>query len=71
MMTYQLPFMEFFVTISEKFKIHKLEKGDGILFLKVSFPGNFSNINIIPITETEIKSIISSLKKKTLWVMMK
>ena len=34
------------------------------MFLKDSFPGNFPTIDIIPITEAEIKSIISSLKPK-------
>jgi len=33
-------------------------------FLKDSFPGNFLTINIIPITEAEIKGIISSLRQK-------
>jgi hypothetical protein len=57
-------FNNFFLTTSEKLNIHKLEKGDAISFLKDTFTGNFPNINIIPITEAEIKSIISSLKKK-------
>jgi Notch-like protein len=44
--------------------IHKFEKGDTISFLKDSFPRNFPNINVIPITEAEIKSIISFVKPK-------
>jgi hypothetical protein len=40
------------------------EKGDAISFLKDSFPGNFTSIKIIPVTATEIKSIIRSLKPK-------
>jgi len=39
---------------------------DAISFLKDSFPGNFPTINMIPITEAEIKGIISSLKPKKL-----
>jgi len=57
-------FNNFFLTASEKLNIHKFEEGDAISFLKDSFPRNFPNINIIPITEAEIKSIISSLKPK-------
>ena len=43
----------------------KVITGDAISFLKDSFPKIFPNLNIIPITEAEIKSIISSLKPKT------
>jgi hypothetical protein len=32
--------------------------------LKDSFPGSFPTINIIPITEAEIKSVITSVKPK-------
>jgi hypothetical protein len=56
-------FNNFFLITSEKLNIHKFE-GDAISFLKDPFPRNFPNINIIPITEAEIKSIISSLKPK-------
>jgi hypothetical protein len=48
----------------EKLNIHKFEEGDAISFLKDSFPRYFPTINIIPITEAEIKSITSSLKPK-------
>ena len=58
-------FNNFFLTISEKLDIHTFGKGDVISFLKDSFPTIFPNLNIIPITEAEIKSIISSLKPKT------
>ena len=58
-------FNNFFLTISEKLDIHTLGKGDAISFLKDSFPTKFPNLNVIPITEAEIKSIISSLKPKT------
>ena len=57
-------FNNFFLTASEKLNIHKFEEGDAISFLKDSFPRNFPNINIIPITEAELKCILSSLKPK-------
>jgi hypothetical protein len=57
-------FNNFFLTTSEKLNIHKFKKGDAITFSKDSFPRNFPNINIILITEAEIKSTISSLKPK-------
>jgi hypothetical protein len=60
-------FNNFFLTISEKLDFHKSEKGDATSFFKDSFPRNFPNLNIIPITEAEIKSIISSLKPKKLF----
>jgi hypothetical protein len=55
---------KFFLTTSEKLNVHKFEGGDAILFLKDSFPRNFPNINIIPITEAEIKCMTCSLKPK-------
>ena len=51
-----------FLTTSEKFNRQKSEKKDAVSFLKDSFPGNFPTINIIPITEAEIKAIIRFLK---------
>ena len=59
-------FNNFFLTTSEKLNRYKSEKRDAISFLKDSFPGNFPTINIIPITEAEIKGIINSLKPKKL-----
>jgi len=53
-----------FLTTSEKLNGYRSEKRDAILFLKDSFPGNVPTVNMIPITEAEIKSIISSLKPK-------
>ena len=64
-------FNNFLLTTSEKLKRYKSEKRDAISFLKDSFPGNFPTINIIPITEAEIKGTISSLKPKTPQVTMK
>ena len=57
-------FNNFFITITEKFNIQQVEKGDAMSLLKDSFPGNFSSIKIIPISEAQIKSIIHSLKQK-------
>ena len=56
--------MEHYQETSEKLNIHKFENRDAFSFLKDSLHGYFTNINIIPITEAEIKSIISSLKPK-------
>jgi hypothetical protein len=39
-------------------------KGDAISFVKDSLPGNFPSIDIIPITEAEIQSIVHSQKPK-------
>jgi hypothetical protein len=57
-------FNNFFITITEKLNLQQIAKGDAISTLKDSFPGNFPNIKIIPITETEIKSAIHSLEQK-------
>jgi hypothetical protein len=38
---------------------------DAISFLKAAFPVKFPGIKTIPITETEIKIIIHSLKSKS------
>jgi hypothetical protein len=57
-------FNNLFLTVTEKLNTHKPEKGDAISFLKDSFPRNFASIKIIPVTATEIKSIIHSLKPK-------
>jgi len=57
-------FNNFFLTTSEKLNIHKFEEGKAFSFLKDSFTRNFPNINIIPITEAEIKCIIRFLKPK-------
>jgi hypothetical protein len=57
-------FNNFFLTVTEKLNTQKPEKGDAISFLKNSFPRNFTSIKIIPITATEIKSNIRSLKPR-------
>ena len=53
-----------FITLTQKLNIQLAESGDAISILKDSFPGNFPSIEIILITETEIKRIIHSLKPK-------
>jgi hypothetical protein len=64
-------FNNLFLTVTEKLNTQKPEKGDAISFLKDSFPRNFTSIRIIPVTATEIKSTIRSLKPKTPQVMMR
>jgi len=47
-------FYNFFTTITEKWNIQQMQKGDAISILKDSFPGNFPSIKIILITNTAI-----------------
>jgi len=42
----------------------QVRRRDAISLLMDSFPGNLPTINIIPIIEAEINSIISALKQK-------
>jgi hypothetical protein len=44
--------------------LHQQARGDAISFLKDAFPRKFPGIKTIPTTETELKSIIHSLKTK-------
>jgi hypothetical protein len=48
----------------ENLNLHQETKDDAISFLKNAFPRKFPGIKTIPTTETEIKSIIHSLKAK-------
>jgi hypothetical protein len=50
--------------ITENLDLHQEARGDAILFLKNAFPRKLPDFKIIPTTETEIKSIIQSLKAK-------
>jgi hypothetical protein len=52
----------FFLTITENLNLHQEVRGDAISFLKQAFPRKFPGIKTISTTETEIKSIIHSLK---------
>jgi hypothetical protein len=51
---------------TENLSLHQEESGDVISFLKKAFPRKFPGIKTIPTNETEIKSIIHSLKAKKL-----
>jgi hypothetical protein len=57
-------FNNFFLAITESLNLHQVGREDAISFLKDAFPVKFPGIKIIPTTETEIKSIIHSLKSK-------
>jgi hypothetical protein len=49
-------FNNFFITITEKWKVEQIEKEYAVSIQKKDpFPGNFPSIKIIPITEAEIK----------------
>jgi hypothetical protein len=56
--------INFFITVTEKLNIQKIEKRDVITILKDSFPGNTPRIKMVPIKEAEIKGVIHSLKQK-------
>jgi hypothetical protein len=64
-------FNNFFLKVTEKLNVQKLEIRDAISFLQDSFSGNFLSIQIILITDAEIKRIIRSLKPKTPQIMMR
>jgi hypothetical protein len=49
---------------TENLNLHQEVRGDTISFLEDAFPRKFPGIKTIPTTETEIKSIIHSLKAK-------
>jgi hypothetical protein len=53
-----------FLTIIENLNLHQEVRGDAILFLKEALPRKFPGIKIIPATETEMKSIMHSLKTR-------
>jgi hypothetical protein len=53
-----------FLTITENRNLHQEVRGDAVSFLKEAFPRKFPGIKTIPTTESEIKSIIHSLKGK-------
>ena len=57
-------FNNFIITITEKLNIQQIQQGDAISILKDSFPRNIPSIKIIPITETEMKSVIHFLTPK-------
>jgi hypothetical protein len=57
-------FNTFFLTITENLNLYQEVRDDAILFLKEAFPRKFCAIETIPTTETEIKSIMYSLKAR-------
>jgi hypothetical protein len=54
----------FFLTITENPDLHQEVRSNAISFSKDTFPRKFPGLQTILITETEIKSIIHSLKPK-------
>jgi hypothetical protein len=61
-----MPSIFFFLTIAQNLNLHQEVRGDAISNLKLVFLRKFPGIKTIPTTETEIKSIIHSLKAKKL-----
>jgi hypothetical protein len=59
-------FNTFLLTITENLNLRHEVGSDVISFLKEAFPRKFPGIKTIPTTETEIKSIIHSLKARKL-----
>jgi hypothetical protein len=65
-------FNNFFLTTAESLNLHQVGREDAVSFLKAAFPVKYPGIKIIRTTETEMKSIVHSLKKKkTRQVMLK
>jgi hypothetical protein len=52
------------ILFTENLNLHQEVRGDAISFLKGAFSRTFPGINTIPTTETEIRSIMHSLKAK-------
>lgn len=50
------------LTVIENLKLHQVGSEDAFSFLKDAFPVKLAGIKIVPATETEIKSILHSLK---------
>jgi hypothetical protein len=65
-----MPSVLFFLTFTENLNLHQEVRGDAISFLKETFSRKFPHIKTISTTETEIKSIIHSLKAKIRQVMI-
>lgn len=59
-------FNSFFLTTVEILNLYQVREKDAISFLKDSLPAKLPGFKIIPSTEPEIKSIIQSLKSKTI-----
>jgi hypothetical protein len=50
-------FNNIFLAVSQNLNLHHAGKEGTMLFLKESFPGNFPGLQIISVTQTEMKSI--------------
>jgi hypothetical protein len=59
-----------FLTTAGNLNLSQEVRGNAISFLRKAYPRKFPGFKMIPTTETEIKSIIVSLKAKALKVMM-
>jgi hypothetical protein len=59
-----VPSILFFLTVAENLNLHHEMRGDANLFLREAYPRKFPAIKPIPTTETEIKSVLHSLKAK-------
>jgi hypothetical protein len=53
-----------FLRITDKLGLHQEVRSDAISFLREAIPRKFPGITTIPTTETEMKSIIHSLRAK-------
>ena len=54
----------YFLNVTENLNIHVAQDNNPISLLKKYYPSEFQPMQIVPITEGEIRSIISSLKSK-------
>jgi hypothetical protein len=57
-------FNNYFLNVTENLNIHVSQDNNPISLLKKYYPSEFQPMQIVPITEGEIRSIISSLKSK-------
>ena len=57
-------FNNYFLNVTENLNIHVAQDDNPISLLKKYYPSEFQPMQIVPITEGEIRSIISSLKSK-------
>ena len=57
-------FNKHFLTLSDKVKLVYIDINSALSFLQSSFPNGFPKMVIIPITEAELMSTISSLKSE-------
>jgi hypothetical protein len=55
-------FNNYFLSITEILNMQSVKHNSPISFLRDSYPSRFPPMNIIPVTEAEIKSITNSLK---------